>query len=175
VSGSAECSNEWFGSDPAVGVVKVCQGAGGSAVETGWTRIAGEGESFAVNRDATVRYGSGAAWVTRTVAGGAQCTTEGFGLDPLVGVVKQCEMSSASAVAPSPSPSPSPTPVPAPAPAPTAGVCSPPVVALDTSSASPSVGDGHAGQLHRGRIARRSREPRRRHVQLRAPIRSRFA
>ena len=145
VSGSAECSNEWFGSDPAVGVVKVCQGAGGSAVETGWTRIAGEGESFAVNGTRTVRYGSGAAWVTRTVAGGAQCTTEGFGIDPLVGVVKQCEVSSASAVAPSPSPSPSPTPVPAPAPAPTAGVCSPPVVALDTSSASPSVGDGTPG------------------------------
>ncbi len=69
-SGSAECSNEWFGSDPAVGVVKVCQGAGGSAVETGWARVAGEGESFAVNGTQTVRYGSGSAWVTKTVDGG---------------------------------------------------------------------------------------------------------
>ena len=143
VTGSAECSNEWFGSDPALGIVKVCQGAGGSAVETGWARIAGEGESFGVNGTQTVRYGSGAAWVTKTVSGSGQCTNEGFGLDPLVGVVKQCEVASASAVAPSPSPAPAPSP--SPAPDPTAGVCSPPVAALDTSSASPGVGDGTPG------------------------------
>ena len=95
VSGGAECSNEWFGSDPAVGIVKVCQGASAGAADTGWTRIAGEGDSFGVNGTQTVRYGSGSTWIAKAVSASGQCTNEWFGLDPLVGVVKQCEVSSA--------------------------------------------------------------------------------
>ena len=167
VSGSAECSNEWFGSDPAVGVVKVCQGAGGSAVETGWTRIAGEGESFAVNGTQTVRYGSGAAWVTKTVAGGGSVHQRRVRARPagrcrqaMRGVVGECGGAVAVSVAIA-----------------HAGACT--RAGADGRCLQPA-GRGarhvigfterrrrHAGQLHRGRVARRSREPRRRHVQLR--------
>ena len=130
VTGAGECSNEWFGSDPAIGIVKECDTSGAAAAtDPGWSRIAGEGEGFAVNGTQTVRYGSGSSWLQKTVSGGGQCTNEWFGSDPLVGVVKECQVAGAAA-----------------APAPVAGgVCSPPVGAIDTASTSPSVGDGTPG------------------------------
>ena len=122
-----ECSNGYFGSDPLYGVVKQCEIASAAATpppaSTGtWTRIAGEGESFAITGTQTVRYGSGASWVSRSVTNAGQCTNDYFGTDPIVGTFKQCEVSGAVASV--------------------AGVCTPPVTAVDTSGTAASVGDG---------------------------------
>jgi serine protease len=89
VSGGGVCSNAWFGTDPIVGTVKECDV---STAPVGWTWIANEGQSFTVNGTQTVRYGSGSSWITRSVTGGGECSNAWFGSDPLVGVVKQCEV-----------------------------------------------------------------------------------
>jgi len=57
-----------------------------------WSRIAAEWGSFTLSGVQTVRYGSGSTWITRTMSGSGQCTNAFFGGDPLVGVVKQCEV-----------------------------------------------------------------------------------
>jgi hypothetical protein len=123
VTGSGECSNAWFGSDPLFGTVKECDVAGTPSAGS-WTRIAGEGESFAVSGTQTVRYGSGSAWITKSVTGSGQCTNAWFGSDPDFGVVKECDVAGST---------------------PVAQVCTPPIGALDTSSTAPSVGDGTPG------------------------------
>ncbi len=114
VTGRAACSNSAFGSDPLFGVVKHCEveTAGVSASATGgWTRIASEGSPFAAAGTLTVRYGTGSAWVQRTVTQNGVCSNGYFGSDPAFGVVKQCEVSAAAAAAPAPvAPTPSPTP-----------------------------------------------------------------
>ena len=140
VTGGGECSNEWFGVDPSYGIVKQCD-LGGAAADEGWTRIATEGEGFAVSGTQTVRYGSGSTWLLKSVTGGGQCSNGWFGNDPLVGVVKQCEVVSAGFAAPAPTP----PPIAVPVPAPVAGVCSPPIGLADTASTAPSVGDGTPG------------------------------
>ena len=127
---AGECSNGYFGSDPVYGVVKQCEVASSAAPApppstAAWTRIAGEGESFAITGTQTVRYGSGSSWVSRSITSGGQCTNGYFGTDPIVGTVKQCEVSGAVASA--------------------AGVCTPPVTGVDTSATPPSVGDGTPG------------------------------
>ena len=40
----------------------------------------------------TVRYGSGSSWVVKSVSDGGECSNSGFGNDPLVGVVKECQI-----------------------------------------------------------------------------------
>ena len=97
LSGSGVCSNEFFGSDPAPGVVKECQVIGSASAPPTWTTIAGEGESFMVSGTQTVRYGSGSSWVTRTLTGGGVCSNEFFGNDPAYGVVKACQVAAAGA------------------------------------------------------------------------------
>jgi hypothetical protein len=59
--------------------------------------VGDEGQSFAVSGTQTVRYGSGAYWITKIVSGGGQCTNAWFGTDPVFGVVKQCEVSGSGA------------------------------------------------------------------------------
>jgi hypothetical protein len=125
VSGSAECSNAYFGNDPLFGVVKQCEQMGSS--ESGWSRIAGEDEGFTVSGTQTVRYGSGSSWITKTVSGSGQCSNAWFGDDPLFGVAKQCEVAGAAQ------------------PPAVAGACTPPVAAADTSGVAASVGNGTPG------------------------------
>jgi hypothetical protein len=131
VDAGGDCSNAAFGADPLYGVYKQCQVQ--STAVVGWTPIATEWSSFTVNGTQTIRYGSGSSWITKTVSGGGECTNAFFGVDPLYGVVKQCDVASAGDAAP---------PTPAPAPAPTAGMCTPSVAAADTSGAAATVGDG---------------------------------
>ena len=57
-----------------------------------WTFIADEGQVFTVSGTQTVRYGQGSTWIQRSVTNGGQCTNTFFGSDPLVGVVKRCEV-----------------------------------------------------------------------------------
>jgi len=130
VDASGECSNGAFGRDPLVGVFKECQTPSSSSV--GWTAIAAEHASFTVSGTQTVRYGSGTSWITKSVSGGGECSNEFFGADPLFGVFKGCEVASADALPPAPPVTGSP------------GVCTPPVVASDTSGTAATVGDGSA-------------------------------
>ncbi|MEO6897480.1 MAG: S8 family peptidase [Caldimonas sp.] len=92
VSSRGTCTNGFFGSDPIYGVVKECDVAGAAAPT--WTAIANENETFGFSGTRTVRYGSGASWITLTVTGGGACSNAFFGSDPIYGVVKHCEVSS---------------------------------------------------------------------------------
>ena len=100
VSGGGDCSNAWFGTDPIVGIVKQCEVSGsGGGQSTGWTQIASEGQSFGFSGTQTVRYGSGSAWLTMSLTNGGTCSNAFFGGDPLVGVVKHCDVSTGGSVA----------------------------------------------------------------------------
>jgi serine protease len=60
--------------------------------DTGWTKIADEGQAFTVSGTQTVRYGHAPYWITATVTGAGSCTNAFFATDPIVGTVKQCEV-----------------------------------------------------------------------------------
>ncbi len=59
---------------------------------SGWTRIADEDQTFALNGTQTVRYGNEPYWITRTLNGSGACTNQFFQTDPVVGVRKHCEV-----------------------------------------------------------------------------------
>ena len=60
VSGTARCTNEFFGSDPLVGTGKQCEVADSAVVVADeWTKIANEWATFTVANNTQVRYGSG--------------------------------------------------------------------------------------------------------------------
>jgi len=96
VEGAWQCTNAFFGGDPAPGIVKSCieppLSTSASFVtdpSTGWTRVASEGGTFTGN--GAVRFGSGTSWMELDgVQGVTPCTNAYFGRDPLPGVVKQC-------------------------------------------------------------------------------------
>lgn len=95
VSGAARCTNQYFGADPLVGVLKECWIAppiSGSVPPppASWRKIATEGNAFALSSSQPVRYGSGSSWIERTVNGAGACTNAFFGRDPLRGVLKEC-------------------------------------------------------------------------------------
>ncbi|HEX5683256.1 MAG TPA: hypothetical protein VFY73_04395 [Ideonella sp.] len=96
VTGTAVCSNSYFGSDPFWGVRKQCQ----VASATVWTKIADERTNFTVAGTQNIRYGRGSAWVTRSVTGSGQCTNDFFGSDPLPGTKKECRVSDAASESP---------------------------------------------------------------------------
>ena len=98
VTNSGACTNAFFGSDPLVGVVKHCELSSVAPPTGGWTKVASEGQSYTVSGTQTVRYGSGSSWITQSVTGGGNCTNAAFGSDPLVGVVKECDVASGGAV-----------------------------------------------------------------------------
>jgi hypothetical protein len=119
VTGRVSCSNYFFGSDPAFGVVKRCEvQSGATAAAGGWTYLTNEGSSYAVAGTRTVRYGADNAWLQATITNSGACTNGAFGSDPLFGVVKRCEVWTDATAAPQPI-APTPAPAPAPAPAPT--------------------------------------------------------
>jgi hypothetical protein len=130
VTGRAVCSNEFFGSDPALMTVKRCEVESGGAPAPapapapavgGWSYVAGENAAFAVAGTRAVRYGAGNAWVQRDVSNGGSCDNGFFGGDPAFMVAKHCEVWSDAAAVPAPAPSPAPSPAPAPAPSPVFG------------------------------------------------------
>ncbi|MDB5821104.1 MAG: uncharacterized protein JWQ11_4744, partial [Rhizobacter sp.] len=130
VTGSVTCSNAWFGSDPIPYTYKECDLSSAAATTTAdattWTRIAVENAAFTVSGTQTVRYGAGAAWVTKSVTGSGTCSNGWFGNDPIVGTVKECDVSTAAtAVA-------------------TAAVCSVPLSPTVLASTAATVGNGTA-------------------------------
>ena len=113
VTGNGRCTNEFFGRDPLIGVVKACEVSATAPpppppppAPGNWTAIGVEGAAFTVTGTQTVRYGSGANWTEMSVTGNGRCTNEFFGRDPLIGVVKGCEVSSTAPPPPPPPPPP---------------------------------------------------------------------
>ncbi len=117
VTGSGNCTNTFFGKDPAYGVVKSCQvgdsasapapaPAPAPATTSSWSTIAGEGDPFSFSGTRTVRYGADTRWVQKVVTDNGQCTNTYFGNDPAYGVRKSCQVSSTAAPAPAPAPAP---------------------------------------------------------------------
>ncbi|MDQ6680877.1 MAG: hypothetical protein M3Y67_07925, partial [Pseudomonadota bacterium] len=110
VTSGGACTNAYFGTDPIVGTFKQCQVSASAPPQappapppppsSGWSKVASEGENFSVNGSQVVRYGSGSNWVTKTVTNSGACTNAFFGSDPLYGVAKQCEVSSAASPPP---------------------------------------------------------------------------
>ena len=94
VTNGGICNNDFFGSDPAVGLGKQCEVSGTAPAPVSWTTIAGEGQSFTVAGTQTVRYGTGSSWITRSVTNGGVCSNAYFGSDPAVGLGKRCEAAS---------------------------------------------------------------------------------
>ena len=104
VTGSGQCTNTFFGKDPAYGTVKSCQlvtvAATTGPVSAAPTTLATEGGSFTVSGTQTVRFGAGSSWVSMSVTGTGLCTNTFFGRDPAFGIVKSCQLvSTASAAA----------------------------------------------------------------------------
>ncbi len=96
VTGSGFCTNDFFGRDPLFMVVKSCEvkvsGTTPPPTGGGWTAVAIEGAPFTVSGTQTVRFGAGTTWIEKSVTGSGQCTNAFFGRDPLVGVLKGCEV-----------------------------------------------------------------------------------
>jgi subtilisin family serine protease len=102
-SGTLECTNTFFEGDPLRGVVKACEleSAVPPPPPTGaWTKVAAEGQSYNLTGTQKVRYGAGSNWVENTLSGTVQCTNAFFERDPIVGVVKSCEVAGATVVDP---------------------------------------------------------------------------
>ena len=98
------------------------------ASPTTWTKIAAEGQSFAVSGTQTVRYGAKSSWLEKTVSGGGRCTSSFFSGDPIYGTRKECQVAETMETAQA---------------LPTAAkVCTPPITAVNTSNVAPSVGTG---------------------------------
>jgi len=98
---SGECTNSFFGTDPLYGVVKQCEVSASSTAPPppGWTQIATEGQLFSVAGTQTVRYGTGSAWLTRSVTNNGECSNTFFGADPAFGIVKRCEVAASGSTA----------------------------------------------------------------------------
>ena len=103
VTGSGQCSNTFFGNDPAFGTFKSCQLVTAAAttgpVNVAPTALATEGGSFTVSGTQTVQFGAGASWVSMSVTGTGLCTNAFFGKDPAFGIVKSCRIASTATAA----------------------------------------------------------------------------
>ena len=93
------CTNAVFG-DPIYGTVKACAFRIPTA-PTEWTFCAAEGGVCGFTGTAEVRYGANGAYVYQTLLDGTACTNEVFG-DPIYGVVKSCDLRTASPSPPQP-------------------------------------------------------------------------
>ena len=93
LSDGTACTNEVFG-DPIYGSMKYCA-TRIPPPPTDWTFCAAEGGVCAFTGTAEVRYGANGAYVYQTLANGTACTNVVFG-DPLYGVVKSCDLRTAS-------------------------------------------------------------------------------
>ena len=121
LTGNVICSNDFFGADPAVGVVKQCQifqpGAVGALPApkpipipipapapapapppaagpqvTAWVRLAREDDSFTTTGSQSVRFGNGLKWEIKQIAGEGTCSSGYFGVPKDWSVNKVCEV-----------------------------------------------------------------------------------
>jgi hypothetical protein len=89
-----KCATDKFGSDPAPGVPKTCSvssniAADNAAVNSSWTRCAGEGQACRFSGNRRVAFGAQGKYRYRQAAESVMCTNQTFG-DPIPGVVKAC-------------------------------------------------------------------------------------
>jgi hypothetical protein len=132
VTGTGQCTNAFFGSDPVPGNGKFCEVSSVSPTTTPtvaapapapapaaagtWTTVAKEWTSFTLKSATVVRFGLDNKWISATLQAGTQyCGITTFGKDPYVGPLKQCQIQTSAAPAPAPAPAPTPAPAPAPA------------------------------------------------------------
>ncbi|HLO27820.1 MAG TPA: LamG domain-containing protein, partial [Anaerolineales bacterium] len=93
ISGSGQCTVEFFGIDPAFGVLKNCQVlVSGPKPGVTWSRIGAEGENITLDGTRTVRYGAGTQWIMKLLSGSVECTSAFFGGDPAPNLPKVCEV-----------------------------------------------------------------------------------
>lgn len=101
--GTHQCTNAYFGYDPAPTINKKCQRPSGqpdAPAGATWERNALAGKSFTVLSDQTVRFGAGTTWILKTVTAGTYaCDTTTFNADPAPGVSKLCEQAAAPVTA----------------------------------------------------------------------------
>ncbi|HSU22969.1 MAG TPA: beta-propeller fold lactonase family protein [Variovorax sp.] len=91
VTGTATCSNAFFSTDPAPGVLKSCVvGTATTAPPTPGSFLAVEDAAFSVSAATLVRYGTRTRWVEKTVTGPATCSNAFFGTDPAPYLLKSC-------------------------------------------------------------------------------------
>ncbi len=115
-AGQAFCTNDFFGTDPLRGVFKHCETQGGTS-SGAWSFVANEWGAFTLATPRRVRYGIGTVWIERDLPSGqVSCTNTFFGRDPLVGIVKRCEVLDGAPPPPSPPPPSPPPPPPTPQP-----------------------------------------------------------
>ena len=93
------CTNDVFG-DPIFGTVKQCS-IPSTPPPTEWTFCAPENGVCAFTGTREVRYGANGSYVYQTLTDGTACTNEVFG-DPIYGVVKTCDLRTASPSPPQP-------------------------------------------------------------------------
>jgi hypothetical protein len=118
LNGSVNCSNAFFGRDPAAGVLKLCQIPSKdthSAIQSTaapavmWVKASNEYQTFTLSSATEVRYGAGANWIQKTVNGKVTCSNGFFGSDPARNIVKSCELLNLPSDSAAPSPAPIPT------------------------------------------------------------------
>lgn len=95
LEGTVPCTNSFFGSDPARGVVKTCE-ISPAPPPMMWVKAVGENQTFSVNEPTEVRYGVETKWIQSNLSGNVNCTNSFFGRDPAPGVVKTCQIFTAS-------------------------------------------------------------------------------
>ncbi|MEU6852902.1 trehalase family glycosidase [Actinacidiphila alni] len=92
-NGATTCGNDTMGVDPVYGVGKSCYGYAGPPA--GYpTTCAAENGTCAFTGRRTVAYGANGDYRYATFTGGAPCTNDAFGGDPLPGVNKSCYLTS---------------------------------------------------------------------------------
>jgi hypothetical protein len=89
LSDGSACTNSVFG-DPLIGVPKQC-----AIRQQDWTVCAEEGAVCAFAGAKEVRYGANDIYTSKTLSDGTACTSSVFG-DPLIGVLKHCDIRSTS-------------------------------------------------------------------------------
>jgi hypothetical protein len=103
VIGTATCSNTFFGTDPAPGILKSCVvGNATTPPPTPGSSLASEGATFAVNAATLIRYGTSTRWIEKTVTGTGTCSNAFFGNDPAPGFLKSCVVGDATNTSPTP-------------------------------------------------------------------------
>lgn len=103
LTGTATCSNAFFGTDPAPGIFKSCVvGAATTTPPAPGSFLASEYTPFTVSAATLVRYGTTARWVEKTVTGTATCGNAFFGTDPAPGILKSCVVGAATTTPPAP-------------------------------------------------------------------------
>ena len=89
-SGSINCTNNVFGSDPLPNVAKNCYVATTATPPGNWTSCATENNTCTVTGSQPIAFGADGAYWTTTSNGAINCSSGTVGVDPIFQVVKSC-------------------------------------------------------------------------------------